>query len=188
MEKKNYPNHRIESIQLPEDSNDSPEIYAAANFESDYRIHRRDFLSVSAGLAGLAIFLPALLQGCATSKITVKVPKTVLVKKGTHLFDSPDGNTVRIAEKDELLDFVEEQNNYVKVKDQNNNLLYVKKMEAIYEDYTEKTQACGTPIPSGYTCTCNCVPVSSPRTTRTNSYTICKCNQVCTCNLVPVYR
>jgi hypothetical protein len=55
MENKDYPDHRIETIKLSEEHeehNDRPEIYAAANYESDYRITRRDFLRESAVLAG----------------------------------------------------------------------------------------------------------------------------------------
>ena len=45
-----------------------------------------------------------------------------------------------------------------------------------------KTLPCGSPIPAGATCTCNCVPGSSIF----SSSSYCSCDQVCTC--VPVYR
>ena len=51
------------------------------------------------------------------------------------------------------------------------------------------TLPCGSPIPSGFTCTCNCVPGSIPLPapkTSTRSSGSCSCNRVCTC--VPVYR
>jgi hypothetical protein len=114
------------------------------------------------------------------------VPQKVRVKKGTHLLDAPGGSTVRLVENDELLDFIEEQGDFVKVQGKDDNKpLWVAKMEAIYEQFTETTQPCGTPIPPGYTCTCNCVPVSTPRT---SSRTYCRCDKVCTCNLIPVRR
>jgi WD40 repeat protein len=55
------------------------------------------------------------------------------------------------------------------------------------------TLPCGSPIPPGATCTCNCVPgsvcscVSVPsRPSRSSGGGYCRCNKVCTC--VPVYR
>ena len=71
-----------------------------------------------------------------------------------------------------------------------------KKDEAVRFDRTETatgqtisyTLPCGSPIPPGAVCTCNCVagsytrPVRSRRTRR--SYTYCRCNKVCTC--IPV--
>lgn len=186
MGRKDYPDHRIDSVQLPEEQNTTPEIYAAANYESDCRVTRRDFLRESSLLAGITVLAPMLLQGCAPMKVHVKVPTKVRVKKGTHLLDTPGGSTVRIVDNDELLDFIEEKGEFVKVKGGNDDKpLWVAKMEAIYEEFTEITQDCGTAIPPGYRCTCNCVPVSTPRTT-TRSY--CRCNKVCTCNLIPVSR
>ena len=66
------------------------------------------------------------------------------------------------------------------------------KMRNEYGQIVTYTLPCGSPIPPGATCTCNCVPGSySPPRVRssgggygTRSY--CSCNQVCTC--VPVYR
>ena len=59
--------------------------------------------------------------------------------------------------------------------------------------YTTRTQSgksvtytlpCGSPIPPGATCTCNCVP-GTYRPPSSGSYSYCTCNKVCTC--VPVY-
>lgn len=49
------------------------------------------------------------------------------------------------------------------------------------------TLPCGSPIPSGARCTCNCVPgsIALPKT-KTFRPGPCKCNQICTC--VPIYR
>lgn len=60
-----------------------------------------------------------------------------------------------------------------------------------YNEYYDKvtktwktfTLPCGSPIPPGATCTCNCVPVTAPRQSY-GTRTICTCNKVCTC--VPV--
>ncbi|MFC2158091.1 WD40 repeat domain-containing protein [Acidobacteriota bacterium] len=50
---------------------------------------------------------------------------------------------------------------------------------------------CGSPIPSGAVCTCNCVPgtysapsKATPRTTRRTGTRVCTCNKICTC--VPI--
>ena len=57
------------------------------------------------------------------------------------------------------------------------------------------TMPCGSPIPPGATCICNCVPSASSYTPAPSrgggrgfggGGTFCTCNQVCTC--VPVYR
>ncbi len=48
------------------------------------------------------------------------------------------------------------------------------------------TLPCGAPIPTGATCTCNCVPGSYTGSSgRTSGETYCSCNKVCSC--VPVY-
>lgn len=49
---------------------------------------------------------------------------------------------------------------------------------------TTMTEPCGTPLPAGATCTCNCIGGGGPYGTVT--HTICTCNKVCTC--VPVYQ
>lgn len=58
------------------------------------------------------------------------------------------------------------------------------------------TLPCGSPLPPGVTCTCNCVPGSyappappesnAPSTTYVPSGTYCSCDMVCTCLAVPV--
>jgi hypothetical protein len=56
----------------------------------------------------------------------------------------------------------------------------------VYDQVTGRwisyTLPCGSPLPAGSVCTCNCV--AAPRATRT--WSRCSCNKVCTC--VPVYR
>jgi hypothetical protein len=58
----------------------------------------------------------------------------------------------------------------------------------IYDEATKSwkyyTLPCGSPIPPGAVCTCNCVPGAPAPSYGTR--TICTCNKVCTC--VPVYR
>lgn len=44
------------------------------------------------------------------------------------------------------------------------------------------TLPCGSPVPPGAICTCNCVPAVAASVT--HSYSTCTCNKVCTC--VPV--
>jgi hypothetical protein len=47
------------------------------------------------------------------------------------------------------------------------------------------TQPCGTPIPAGAVCVCNCVPGTIGHSGRTFSTSgICTCDLVCTCNTV----
>ncbi len=52
-----------------------------------------------------------------------------------------------------------------------------------------ETLPCGSPIPPGAICTCNCIPVRSapsyPRTYRTcTCVPVCTCNKICVC--IPV--
>lgn len=55
------------------------------------------------------------------------------------------------------------------------------------------TLPCGSPIPPGATCTCNCVPGTSAPSVPQVPYappttdTICSCNKVCTCVPVPTF-
>ncbi len=48
------------------------------------------------------------------------------------------------------------------------------------------TMPCGSPIPPGATCTCNCVPSAAAPPVRAPGRVICTCDKVCTC--VPVFR
>jgi len=58
------------------------------------------------------------------------------------------------------------------------------------------TLPCGSPIPPGAVCTCNCVPgtysIPKPpaprRSSGGGSYTVCTCNKICTCIPVPSDR
>lgn len=62
----------------------------------------------------------------------------------------------------------------------------------VYDRITGQTMTytlpCGSPIPPGATCMCNCVPGTAPAPSRVESgggtYTYCTCNKICTC--VPV--
>lgn len=58
----------------------------------------------------------------------------------------------------------------------------------VYDKVTNTTHTytlpCGSPIPAGAVCTCNCVAGTYRRPTYTSPSTICTCNQVCTC--VPI--
>jgi hypothetical protein len=47
------------------------------------------------------------------------------------------------------------------------------------------TLPCGSPVPPGAICTCNCVPGTVIHHTKPVVHTYCTCNKVCTC--VPVY-
>jgi hypothetical protein len=50
------------------------------------------------------------------------------------------------------------------------------------------TLPCGSKIPPGAVCTCNCVPGSYREPEYTDSYRICTCNKICTCIPVPSDR
>ena len=55
-----------------------------------------------------------------------------------------------------------------------------------YGETVTYTLPCGSPIPAGAVCTCNCVPGTySAPVTRRRTQRYCTCNKVCTC--VPVY-
>jgi DNA-binding Lrp family transcriptional regulator len=47
---------------------------------------------------------------------------------------------------------------------------------------TTQTLPCGSPMPPGVICVCNCV--STPASVSSGSHTICTCNLVCTCDMV----
>jgi hypothetical protein len=185
MHHSSSPDHRLESAQLPDPQTGPAEIYAAANFESHYEVTRRDFLREGSKAAGILVLASTLLPGCAPKRITIQVPRKVRLKAGTTLLNAPGGQPVRVTSGPEVFDFLEERGDHVKVKSpRDREPLWVRKMEAIYEDFEERSQPCGAPIPPGYRCTCNCVPVYTAPRTRTRTY--CRCDQVCTCNLIPV--
>ncbi|MEM4245622.1 MAG: hypothetical protein QW404_03160 [Candidatus Nanoarchaeia archaeon] len=49
-----------------------------------------------------------------------------------------------------------------------------------------KTLPCGSPIPPGAVCVCNCIPVTSPPSYQPRTYRTCTCVPVCTCNKICV--
>ena len=50
--------------------------------------------------------------------------------------------------------------------------------DTVRQQWTTSTQPCGSPLPAGAVCLCNCVRATSSPIWRT----ICTCNTVCTCN------
>lgn len=193
MSDQKKPRHRIESvdIQEPPDS-EPPQIYSVANFENQYRLNRRQLLSEGGRIAAAIALFPLILQltGCATVKqLKVKVPKLISVKSdNTKVRDKPDGKVICTLSKGDKLDVVEKKGKWLKIKSKECALGWIAEYDAIYASYTTKTLPCGSPIPIGAICTCNCVPVpgSGGYSGGYTPYRYCYCVPVCTCNLIPV--
>jgi hypothetical protein len=81
------------------------------------------------------------------------------------------------AEKRRLADIEEEKAN----KDKE---VKVKILDNQTGTYTTRTLPCGSPIPPGAICTCNCVPVTRAAPSAPSTYRTCRCVPVCTCNKI----
>ncbi len=158
---------------------EKPEIVPVMSLPWETKANRRGFLG--AGLFASATLLIA--NGCATS---IKREEEKGWERKEKEWERKEEGEIGIAVWDEK----EGVWRYNQVYDQ----------EA--KTWRTITLPCGSPIPPGATCTCNCVPAAANRVTNEPSYnqtvepkytptpsygtrTTCTCNQVCTC--VPVY-
>lgn len=195
------PDDRLTSLS-PEKNvsvEEKPEIYAIANFENQHCLNRRDFLSETAKIAALIGLSSLIFQtGCAITRnqSKVKVPTTVSVKEnGASLKKEPNGDIIQdpsitgdmknYLTKNQQFNVIEQQGDWLKIQSDDGITGWISNKDVIYTNFTEKILPCGSPIPSGSTCICNCVPTYSCGC-NPHSRSYCSCVPVCTCNLVPV--
>lgn len=147
------------------------------------------------GRPGGLIFLWSLPDGSNAKKIHAHdqiIRGLIITSDGKKIITCSEDKTIKIwnFEDNELLSFLFDQ----KINSSDGTSYNVK--DKITGRITTYTLPCGSPIPAGAICTCNCVPgsiktyIDTPRRprkktrTRTSTRTFCKCNQICTC--VPV--
>jgi WD40 repeat protein len=116
---------------------------------------------------------------------TAAVRATTITSDGSLLISGSEDKTIRLWSLPDgkyLRNLVDLKNNYKNVE----GMSY--KGTDIYGRTVTYTLPCGSPIPPGAICTCNCVPgtMKFPRnhSQRYNSRGVCTCNLICTCNKV----
>ena len=110
---------------------------------------------------------------------------TVITPDGSLLVSGSEDNTIRLWSLPDgkyLRDLMDLKINYNNVKGNS----YEGK--DVYGRTVTFTQPCGSPIPAGAVCTCNCVPgsitIPKDHSQQFNSYGYCTCDLICTCNTV----
>ena len=113
------------------------------------------------------------------------VRATVITPDGSLLISGSDDKTIRLwslPDGKHLRNLVDLKVNYEYVEGTGY------KGVDVYGRTITFTLPCGSPIPPGAVCTCNCVPgsIAIPRnhTQRFNTYGYCTCDLICTCNTV----
>ena len=168
-----------------------PAVLLVSNLENHFCVDRRDFLSVAATGSVAAIVAP-LLSGCvslAADQIKAKAPKKVRARTDSYLYRDPidEAQTVGRVRQDDELTVLDYKDDWLEVKSTSGVRGWIRLEHVEIIEYTQRVLPCGTPLPPGAICLCNCVPTytcsCNPHTYRT-----CSCVPVCTCNLIPVYR
>jgi hypothetical protein len=173
------------------DAEKHPKVLLVSNLENRICLDRRTFLrAAAAGCLAAAAF--PLLNGCASlgrDQIKARSPKKVKARQQTTLRKEPteDAEAVASIAEDEELIVKDYQGNWLKVRTSSGQVGWIKLESVEITEYTQRVLPCGSPLPPGAICLCNCVPTytcsCNPHTYRT-----CSCVPVCTCNKIPVYR
>jgi hypothetical protein len=176
------PNYRLKVENWWEDgTKDEPEFYELTEIEGNLKLTRREFLAVTA-------LLSTLLSGCASvspilSCKDIKAHKDFL---GSVSF-SPDGKLLASGSRDNTIklwgvatgkllpSFFDPEATEKDCKGV--TFKYVNE----YGEVVTYTLPCGSPIPPGATCLCNCIPGSYAPS---GGGRICTCVPVCVC--IPV--
>jgi hypothetical protein len=163
---------------------DDPAVLLIADLHNQYSINRRGILKLMASGAIAVAF-----AGCASTSTTARVAKHVAVKVDQNLLAEPKDNakvTGQIA-RGEQARVLDQEGDWIKIRGKSGAVGWLKISHCEIIEYVERTMPCGSPIPSGAICTCNCVPRYTC-SCNPHSYRVCSCVPVCTCNTVPVFR
>lgn len=109
------------------------------------------------------------------------IESVVITTDGNQLITCSRDKAIKIwdLDKRELISYLSDPN-----VNQNDGISYNLK-DKFTGRLSSYTLPCGSPIPPGAICTCNCVQGIVPVPKSNSGGTYCSCNQVCTC--VPVY-
>ena len=170
------------------EAEESSGILFVSNLENRTHFARRDFLKAIT-MGTLAVTALPLLNGCAASQLKAKAPKKVKARGPATLYKKPDEQTdaVGLVREDETMDVTDYQGDWLKVKTSSGITGWIKLESVVITEYTTRMLSCGSPLPPGATCLCNCVPTYTC-SCNPHSYRTCSCVPVCTCNKVPVYH
>jgi len=178
------PNYRLKVENWWEDgTKDKPEFYELTEIEGNLKLTRRKFLAVTA-------LLSILLSGCA-SLYPILSCKDIKAHKDSvsSVSFSPDGKLLASGSNDETIKLWEVATGKLlssffdpeaTEKDcKGVTFKYVNE----YGEVVTYTLPCGSPIPPGATCLCNCIP-GSYAPSGAGGGRICTCVPVCVC--IPV--
>lgn len=185
-----------------------PLVLIVSNLENHYALSRRELLEAIA-MGSLAISVAPLLTGCATTRpgarqtrmkqdqAKVKEPTKGKAKGSDELRRDPseDSEVTGNLEAGFEVTLLDRKGNWLRVRASSGAVGWVSSSSIEITGYTERVVPCGTPLPPGAICLCNCVPsytcTCNPYTHRTCTCVPvrrCSCVPVCTCNKIPVLR
>ena len=184
------PDYRLKVENWWEDgTKDEIEFYELTEIDGKLKLTRREFLAVTA-------LLSALLSGYASlSKMSgadsckdIKAHNSFVLS----ISFNPDGKLLASGSNDKTIKLWEVPSGKLlsvffdpKVTEENCKGVTFKYINE-YGQVVTYTLPCGSPIPPGATCICNCIPGSLPRPTPSpgGTYQYCTCVPVCVC--IPV--
>ena len=182
------PDHKLRSFKGIDSPAKEPEVLAIANFQNQYKLSRRDFLFESAKIATLLGFSTLFLNnGCATTrKLKFKEPHTVSAKEdNATIRKKPNGEVVGLLKKGKEYKVLDKKGGWLRIKTKDGIIGWIAQQDIIITEYTTRTLPCGSPLPAGAVCICNCV-ASLACSCDPHSRRYCSCVPVCTCDLIPV--
>ncbi|MEW6208075.1 MAG: hypothetical protein AB1631_06895 [Acidobacteriota bacterium] len=202
----NKPHFELSRV-FDDGSQDEAEIIPVTSLPWDTRMDRRGFLG--AGLSAAAVMFLCLaiaddrllISGSADETInlwSIADRKLIDTLKGhksavTSVAPTPDGKTLVSGDSDGIIILwnFEERGFRTFLFDRAANDPDTKAISyTVYDRVTGRrityTLPCGSKIPPGSVCVCNCVRGSYREPEVTDSFRICTCNKICTC--IPVYR
>lgn len=187
----------MKNVSLPDEkaNKDRPKIMMISNLENQFALTRREILkAIGMGILSTSV-APLLMTGCATlgkgKKLKMKTPKKVKAKTKIELRESADESAAAVGtiDKGEEVRVLDYKDDWLKVKSQSGKVGWIKFSAVQIAEYMERVLPCGSPLPPGAICLCNCIPTYTPShicSCDPHTYRYCSCVPVCTCDLIPV--
>ncbi len=183
------PDYRLKMENWWDDgTKDEPEFYELTEINGKLKLTRRKFLAVTALLSA-----SALLSGCASiSELTGFGSRNDIKAHESGVYSvsfSPDGKLLASGSSDKTIKLWEVPSGKLlsvffdpRVTEKDCKGVTFKYINE-YGQVVTYTLPCGSPIPPGAVCICNCIPgsLSRPTTSPGETYRYCTCVPVCVC-------
>lgn len=173
------PHYRIAAKFSDGTTKNEEEIYDLTKIDGSWNVGRRGF---SKGLLTIASLVAAgtALAGCGPSRKELLRRQNELEEQRTR-----ERKRLEQEESEKKRKLQEKERSEKEKKGNEGKEIKVQIKDNVTGLVTTQTLPCGSPIPPGAICTCNCIPVVSKVTVpETRSYQYCQCVPVCSCNKI----